>query len=272
MNNENVQNYEDEEFEVVVAAPQIVVVDHKMQPTIDCLEPIFRKTINGTPVKLIEYYPGCPKDHVMVKVLAYPKQEGQDKSFQINVRGDDLIPPFASTQEAPIKRYDQVFIRDTGPTAEEKAALKLAADAAEAADAASLDPAVIKARQERMANARKHRSVNNDYTGVPDDVKCSKCNQVKTVGKYVVVKRAKADGKDVDTWIKTFQCPVCNPKKRGRQPSAKYANLPKELNCHHEGCTFVQKQHPSITEKAARAANVGFNVYVATWKCRPHRK
>jgi rubredoxin len=122
-----------------------------------------------------------------------------------------------------------------------------------------------------MEHARKHRQPNPEFNGIPDTIVCTNSGESKKVVKANVLKYAKADNISIEDYVKNFQCPTCNPRKKGRQTSGKYALLPKSLVCHFEGCNKVLVQHPSMTEKQAQAAGVGFNEFCEKWMCKEHR-
>jgi hypothetical protein len=124
---------------------------------------------------------------------------------------------------------------------------------------------------DKMDHVRKHRKSSEDYIGVPREVTCSKCQKVQAMAPAQVIKRATAKGIDPHEFAKVFVCLECDPSQRGRKASGKYANMTKELKCTHEGCTFVCKQHPSMTEKAAEKKGMTFTEYVNSWKCKEHR-
>ena len=125
---------------------------------------------------------------------------------------------------------------------------------------------------DRMGHARAFRKARADYEGVAKSVVCCKCGAEQDIAPAQVLKRAEKAGVNHVDWAKDFLCQKCHPTKgRGRQASSKWALLPKSLKCSHEGCTFEQKQHPSMTEKMAKAKGIGFNEFVATWKCKAHR-
>ena len=126
--------------------------------------------------------------------------------------------------------------------------------------------------QEKMDHVRKHRVKNPEFANLPSTIKCSKCEDEKNVPKAQIIKRAKAKNITPEEFIKIFVCLKCDPSARGKKPSAKWASLPKELKCTHIGCDAIQKQHPSMTEKAAEVKGITFSEYVASWKCKIHRE
>lgn len=126
---------------------------------------------------------------------------------------------------------------------------------------------------DKMGHVRKFRKARADYDGVARSVTCCKCQTPQKINPALVLKRAEKAGVNHIDWAKDFLCQKCHPTKgRGRKVSSKWALLPKSLKCSHPGCDFVQKQHPSMTEKMAKAKGIGFNEYVETWKCKIHRE
>jgi Rieske Fe-S protein len=124
---------------------------------------------------------------------------------------------------------------------------------------------------DKMAHARKHRASSSEYVGIPREVTCCKCGGTKAIAPALVIKRSTLKKITPEEYAKGYVCLECNPNQRGRKANPKYANLPKEIKCNHPDCKFVQKQHPSMTEKLADAKGVTFSEYVAAWKCKEHR-
>ena len=236
-----------------------VPVEVKAIPeTLDSLEPLMRKTENGTPIKLIEEVLSVPKEHVTVRCIVYP--DNDQRMFTLAIRGDSMIPRYRSTHEGQIKHSE---IQYKMPDMKIEAPVTLDAEGNKV-----VSPEVL----ERLAKARKGRKPSDiDYSKVSDEITCSKCGAEKKLGKYAIGAKAKGLGVTIDEFLKTFLCSECNPKKRGRQASAKYAGLPTQVVCSEAGCGFTQKQHPAASEKAAVAAGLGFNEYIQTWKCKLHR-
>lgn len=125
----------------------------------------------------------------------------------------------------------------------------------------------------RMEHARKHRKNNPEYDGVPRELKCCTkgCGNVVKYSPAIIIKQAEIRNISVAEYVSTWKCSECEPRKRGKKTSAKYANMPKELHCSEKGCKVVQVQHPSITEKQAAASGKTFTEFVNEWKCREHR-
>jgi hypothetical protein len=122
-----------------------------------------------------------------------------------------------------------------------------------------------------MEHARRHRTPNSEYVGIPREVTCCKCGTSKAIAPALVIKRSTLKKITPEEYAKKYVCLECDPTQRGRKASGKYASLPKEIHCCHPECKFVQKQHPSMTEKLADAKGVTFSEYVANWKCKEHR-
>ena len=242
--------------EVLVPAP---VVEVKVIPeTIDSLEPLMRKTDAGVPIKLIEEVLSVPKEHVTVRCIVYP--DNDQRTFTMTIRGDSMIPRYRSTHEGQIKHSEIVYKM---PEIQIEAPVTLDAEGNKV-----VAPEVL----ERLAKARGSRKQNPEFTGIPNEINCTKCGEPKLLVKANVLKYAKADGKTVEEYLKTYECPACSPRKKGKTTNAKWLGLPKELHCSEAGCTFVKPQHPSATELAAKAAGVGFNEYIQGWKCKLHRE
>jgi len=130
---------------------------------------------------------------------------------------------------------------------------------------------------ERMAHARRHRSSDPEYDGIPRTLTCTNpnCgNMDKTIkiSPMMVIKQAQCKKQTVEEYVASYQCSECQPRHRGRAPLAKWLNMPRELRCHFEGCTVVLAQHPSMIEKQANASGKKFTEFVNTWLCREHRE
>ena len=246
---------------------QIKDADGQIVETIDSLEPTIRVlTGSSTKIKLLDEVLTFPKSQVLVRCLVHCDKDDQ-RSFILAIRGDDMFPRYSTTREAKLREFDQKYIvRERYDKVEAPVALDAEGNKVVA-------PEVL----ERLAKARvaaragRGRTSDIDYSKVPDTILCSKCTAETNLGKYQIGGRAKKAGVTIEAWIADYLCPVCNPVKKGKQVSAKWAGLPTELHCHAEGCSFVKKQHPSATEIAAKAADIGFNAYVATWLCKEHK-
>lgn len=124
---------------------------------------------------------------------------------------------------------------------------------------------------DKMGHARKFRKARADYDGVQRIIRCMKCGHEQKMNPAIILKKAELAGKSHQDWCLDWKCQLCCPTPRGKKISAKYANMPRELICHHEGCKNVTKQHPGITEKAAKAKGIGFNEYIGSYMCKEHR-
>ena len=62
------------------------------------------------------------------------------------------------------------------------------------------------------------------------------------------------------------------PKHRGRTADPKWAGMTSELHCCVKDCVKIQKQHPSLTLKAAQLHGQTFDQFVNHWRCKLHRK
>jgi hypothetical protein len=86
-----------------------------------------------------------------------------------------------------------------------------------------------------MEKARSGRRVK--YVGVPRELTCSKCGRKVAIQPSVLVKKVEkiAAIKGItylmDDFLKSYECNVCNPVKRGKKPNPEFANLPKTLTC-----------------------------------------
>lgn len=131
-----------------------------------------------------------------------------------------------------------------------------------------------KYQAEKIANHEERkagRKARSEYKDIPKEIPCKKCGEMKTIIPSYVYKTTQAKGITVDEWIEKFVCLKCDPSKRGRKSSGKYDNVPKEIPCSHEGCTFTQKQHPSVTGKQAEMAGKSVEEFVSGWLCKEHR-
>ena len=223
------------------------------------LEPILRKTVEGTPVKLVEELPALPIEHCILSVIVHPDT---DKEFKGLVRGDALIPPWIPTRAATKKVSDIVYKLHVD-TPEELAAIEKARQ-----DMALNNPE----RFEKMEHARKHREVSLEYKDVAREVVCVGCGKKQPIAPANVLKRAKAKGVSHQEWTAQFKCQECAPTPRGRPINPKYALMPRELKCSEPNCGFIQKVSPSGLEKAAMVSGKPFNQYVREWKCKLHRE
>lgn len=124
------------------------------------------------------------------------------------------------------------------------------------------------AHEERMEK-RKGRA---DYVGIPREIECSKCGDKKAVAPANVIKYSEAANLTIEEWVKQFKCSTCEPRHRGRQANEKWVGLPREIHCSEKGCTYIQKQHPSMTDKMAKEKGITFEEFVSTWKCKAHRE
>ena len=226
--------------------------------TTDSIAPVLRKTDANVPIQLLEEVLSCPKEHVTVRCIVYP--DNSQRQFTMTIRGDSMIPRYRSTHEGQVKHSD---VQYKMPDMKIEAPVVLDAEGNKV-----VSPEIL----EKMAKARRGRKASAiDYSKISDDIACSKCGTEKKLGKYAIGAKAKALGVTIDELLKTFLCSACNPKKRGRQASAKYAGLPTQVACSEVGCRFTQKQQPAASEKAAKAAGLGFNEYIKSWKCKFHR-
>jgi hypothetical protein len=86
-----------------------------------------------------------------------------------------------------------------------------------------------------MEKARSGRK--NKYPDVPKELTCSKCGKKTAIQPSVLVKRVEkiAEKKGVTylmaDYIKSYECQVCNPIKRGRVANPEFANIPEKMKC-----------------------------------------
>lgn len=128
---------------------------------------------------------------------------------------------------------------------------------------------------ERMEKARRGRKGDPELVGIPRELTCTNpncgsCKKTIKVNPRMVIKQAARKQQTVVEYVAAWKCPECEPRRRGKAPSAKWLNAPRELVC--KKCGKVQPQHPSMTEKQADAAGKKFTEFVDTWlciKCRP---
>jgi hypothetical protein len=111
-----------------------------------------------------------------------------------------------------------------------------------------------------------------EHEGIPREIKCIRCGDMQVIAPANVLKYMEKAGQTVEEFVNCFKCSDCEPRHRGKQPSEKWLNLPREIHCCENGCTFVLKQHPSMTDKQAKDKGISFEEFVTTWKCKEHRE
>jgi rubredoxin len=91
-----------------------------------------------------------------------------------------------------------------------------------------------KAVHERMADARSGKR--KKYIDVPKELVCIKCGKKQNIQPSVtakVIEKMVASGVVITAseYVKNWQCPVCNPKRRGKKANPEFAGLPKKMTC-----------------------------------------
>lgn len=133
----------------------------------------------------------------------------------------------------------------------------------------------IQAKAQEVINTEERRlgrQPKAEYEGIPREIKCIRCGEMQVIAPANVLKYVEKAGQTIGEWVEQFKCSDCEPRRRGKQPSEKWLNLPREIHCCENGCEFVLKQHPSMTDKLAKVKGISFEEYVAIWKCKEHRE
>jgi len=107
-----------------------------------------------------------------------------------------------------------------------------------------------------------------EIDNLPREIKCSTegCDgMLSYISPAMLVKKSLEKNMSIEEYIASYKCSKCEPKRRGRAPSEKWAGLPRELIC---PCGFVLKQHPSMTSKLAEAEGKSFEDFVNEYRCR----
>ena len=90
----------------------------------------------------------------------------------------------------------------------------------------------------RMENARKSRKGKEEYAHLPRQIACSNCSKVEKISPSILRTKASLllidngdDLKQLSTWLETYQCAKCSPRKRGRQANPLYKDVPRTAKC-----------------------------------------
>jgi hypothetical protein len=121
---------------------------------------------------------------------------------------------------------------------------------------------------------RRGRRANPLYEGLPKQMTCTECGDVRPVAQKLIYERITASGEDREAWlagyIKTFKCGKCGGRgRRGRPANPAYADIPKELVCCK--CNEPKKTTPPQFLKQLKKSGMEQDEYLASYICRSCR-
>jgi len=109
----------------------------------------------------------------------------------------------------------------------------------------------------RMENVRKARKARSEYAHIPRVIRCSECDEPEDITPGVFVKKAGLLCKDtreerekISTFMNSYKCSRCQPRRRGRERNPLYINIPRSTPCSDCGkdCVINAKQLYELTK------------------------
>jgi hypothetical protein len=122
-----------------------------------------------------------------------------------------------------------------------------------------------------MEHARRHRTPNSEYVGIPRKFVCKDCGNIRNLPPALVISRSKSKGITVEEFEKSWICSKCKPVKKGRVANPKYAKYPRVMKCNHPNCKVEYPQQPCMTDKLMTDKGLTLEAYCSSWLCKEHR-
>lgn len=122
-------------------------------------------------------------------------------------------------------------------------------------------------RSDKMKNIRiKKRQKYND---IPKKIKCIKCKKEVEQAPSYTAAICRRKNILVEDYIKSFECKICNPRKKGRKINPKYAHLPKEieLKC-SKGCGYKRMVSRGYVANECKRKGIETKEYFETYVCQ----